>query len=163
MSQAIASAEVRPKTRYASRRCGDTRLSTGSGDGEASRSEAKQVRVDIAQFLLTQGCGSGPRSVFHHRRGPLSVCRYLVSADHIDIARRFVSGKPAGTHPERRAPVWLTRDAETSGQKIAPRKRGHGCGFLRDRYAGMAGRTVIFFLGVAAGVGAPMPLNSLLI
>ncbi len=47
-------------------------------------------------------------------------------------------------------------------KKIAPRKRGHGCGFLRDRYAGTLNRTVVFFPGLVAGVGAPVPLNSLL-
>ncbi len=162
MVQAVAGARAPAKTQDANWRCADRRSSTGSGDGEASRSEAKQVRVDIAQGLSKEGYGSGPCSMLAHRRGPLSVCRYSVSADTIDIARRFVSGKPARTQPEQRAPVWLTRDAETSGQKIAPRKRGHGRGFLRDRYAGTLNRTVVFFPGLVAGVSAPVPLNSLL-
>lgn len=74
-------------------------------------------------FLRTQGCGSGPRSVFEHRRGPLSVCIYSVSADPVDIARRIVSGKPVRTHPEQRAPVWLTAYAATSRQKNSPARR----------------------------------------
>ena len=121
MVQAIAGAEARPKTQDASRRCGDRRSSTGSGDGEASRSEAKQVRVDIAQGLSEEGCGSGPRSMLAHRRGPLSVCRHSVSADTIDIARRFVSGKPVGTHPEQQSSGMVNaRRVRRSGECKGP-------------------------------------------
>lgn len=91
----------------------DGALSVSAGkDGEITSPDgAKQVRVDIAGGLLRQGYRSGSRSVFQHRRGPLSICRHLVSADPVDLARRTRSGKPVGTHPEQRAPVWLTGDA----------------------------------------------------
>ena len=34
-----------------------------------------------------------PSLMLKHRRGPLSYCRYSVSADHPEIARSFMSGK----------------------------------------------------------------------
>lgn len=123
-------------TKDANRRCGDTRSSTGSGDGEASRSEAKQIWVDIAQGLSHEGCGSGPRSVFQHRRGPLSVCSHSVSADTVDIARRFGSGKPVGTYPEQRAPVWLTEQPVifTKQPDCFRPTPAAACNFSNDRY-----------------------------
>lgn len=40
-----------------------------------------------------------------------------VSADPLDIVRVSLPGKPARTHPEQRAPVWLTRDASAKRKK----------------------------------------------
>lgn len=60
---------------------------TGEDDESSSVPRKLQVRVFIAQGLSIQGCGSGPRLVFQHRRGPLSVCRSTFSADQIKLPR----------------------------------------------------------------------------
>lgn len=60
---------------------------TGEDDKNSSVARKLQVRVFIAQGLSIQGCGSGPRLVFQHRRGPLSVCRSTISADPTKLPR----------------------------------------------------------------------------
>ncbi len=47
-----------------------------------------------------------------------------VSADTLQIARSCVSGKSMRTHPEQRAPVWLTANADAPNVKSPARWRG---------------------------------------
>lgn len=62
-------------------------------DHLSTRQYARLVRVFIAQMPFQEGCGSGPRPVFHHRRGPLSHCRSSTSADTTTLPRHSTYSK----------------------------------------------------------------------
>ncbi len=70
----------------------------------ASPMNGERLRVDIAQGLSHEGCGSGPRQTLARRRGPLSVCCNFSFSEHTISSPEEPLQQVERTHPERKSP-----------------------------------------------------------
>lgn len=79
----------------------------------ASPMRGERLRVDIAQGLSQEGCGSGPRQTLARRRGLLSVCcDFSFSGHRIPNPEQTCSKSTEHTR-NGRAGVWLTGAARS--------------------------------------------------
>lgn len=70
----------------------------------ASPLNGERLRVDIAQGLSREGCGSGPRQTLPRRRGLLSICCNFSFSGHRIPSPEQPLQQVDRTHPERKSP-----------------------------------------------------------